>query len=127
MKALGAGARPQVAVSINGHSWRSRVAAMRGRSLVGISAANRAGCGIDAGDMVEVELQLDTAPRVVPLPADLAAALDDAPGARAAFDRLPYGVKRRHVADIEGAKASATRERRIAKLVATVAKTSPRR
>ena len=118
--ALGAGQRPKVAITINGHTWRSRVAAMGGRFIVGISAANRAACGIAEGDQVEAEVQLDTEPRVVPEPPDLAEALDGDPQARAAFDRLAYGLKRKHVQAIEDAKTSQTRQRRISKLITTI-------
>ena len=114
---LGSGKRPKVAITINGHTWRSRVASTGGRFIVGISAANRAASRIAEGDVVAVDLKLDTEPRVVPEPPDLAKALNDDPEARAAFDRLPYGLKRRHVAVIEEAKASEVRQRRIAKLV----------
>jgi hypothetical protein len=120
MKALGSGPRPLIVVTINGHTWRSRVALMRGQRLVGISAANRAASGIAEGDIVGVDVKLDTEPRVVPEPPDLAKALNDDPKARAAFDRLPYGLKRKHVAAIEEAKASEVRQRRITKLVTTV-------
>ena len=120
MKALGSGRRPLIAVTINGHMWRSRVALMRGQCLVGISAANSAASGIAEGDVVEVDLELDTEPRVVPEPPDLAKALNDDPEGRAAFDRLPYGLKRKHVAAIEEAKTSEVRQRRIASLVATM-------
>src|ERR1700744_3692259 len=91
MKDLGPEARPPIAVTINGHTWRSRVALMRGQRLVGISAANRAAARIAEGDAVEVELVLDEAPRVVAEPPDLPEALDARPAARAAFDRLPFG------------------------------------
>ena len=120
MKALGSGPRPLIAVTVNGHMWRSRVALMRGQRLVGISAANRAASGIAEGDVVEVDLKLDTEPRVVPEPPDLAKALNDDPEARAVFERLPYGLKRKHVAAIEEAKTPEVRQRRIAKLVATM-------
>ena len=120
MKALGPGSRPLIAVTINGHTWRSRVALMRGQCLVGISAANRTASGITEGDIVVVDVKLDAEPRVVPEPPDLAKALNDDPKARLAFDRLPYGLRRRHVATIEEAKASETRQRRIAKLVTTM-------
>lgn len=121
MKVLGPQARPPITVTINGHSWRSRVALMRGQRLVGISAANRAAAGIAEGDVVEVELELDEAPREVAEPADLADALDQAPKARAAFDQLPFGLKRKHVADVEKAKSPVVRHRRISKLIATMA------
>jgi antitoxin component of MazEF toxin-antitoxin module len=115
--ALGAGKRPKVAISINGHTWRSRVASKDGRFIVGISAANRAAAGIAPGDEVEVTLELDTEPRVVAEPPDLAAALDADPPVRAAFERLPYGLRRKHLTALEDAKSEATRERRLTKLI----------
>ena len=120
MEALGSQSRPLIVVTINGHSWRSRVALMRGKALVGISAANRAASGIAEGDVVGIDLELDTEPRVVTEPPDLAEALNADPEARAAFDRLAYGLKRKHVTAIEEAKTSATRQRRITKLVTTL-------
>jgi hypothetical protein len=41
VEALAGGKRPTVTITINGHSWRSRVAIMRGRYLLGLSNANR--------------------------------------------------------------------------------------
>src|SRR5262245_11352478 len=118
VEALGAGKRPKVTITINGHSWRSRIAIMRGRYLLGLSNANRGAAGVATGDEVEVEVGLDTEPRVVDEPADFARALDADPAARIAFDRLPYGRKLRQVRDVEGAKRPGTRERRIEKAVA---------
>ena len=115
---LGAGERPPVTIRVNGHSWRSRIAKMRGRYLIGFSKANRAAAGVDTGEEVEVEVELDTEPRVVAEPGDLTRALEGDPVARAAFDRLPPGGRRRHVHAIEGAKKAETRARRIAKAVA---------
>jgi hypothetical protein len=115
--ALGEGKRPKVAITINSHAWRSRIASKGGRYLVGISAAHRAAAGIAEGDDVEVTLQLDTEPREVDEPLDLKEALDGEPTARAAFDRLPFGLRRKHVNDVEAAKAQETRQRRIERLV----------
>lgn len=120
MQALGPDRRPLIAVTINGHTWRSRVALMRGQCLIGISAADRTASGITEGDVVEVEVEPDTAPRIVAEPPDLAQALNDDPAARAAFDRLPYGLKRKHVTSIAAAKSPETRQRRIAGLVTTL-------
>jgi len=117
VESFGAGARPPVAISINGHGWRSRIALKDGKCLVGISAANRGASGISEGDFVEVLIELDEAPRTVAEPADLSEALEKSKRARAAFDGLPFGLKRKHVAAIEDAKSSETRQRRIAKLV----------
>ncbi|MGY1638960.1 YdeI/OmpD-associated family protein [Geodermatophilus sp. SYSU D00742] len=120
VEALGSGRRPAVTVTLAGHSYRSTVATMGGRFLVPLAAENRAAAGVAAGDTVEVDLELDTAPRVVEVPADLARALDAEPEARRRFDALSYSHQRRHVLAVEGAKAAATRERRVAAAVATL-------
>ena len=62
---------------------------------------------------VDVELELDTEPREVVVPADFAAALDAEPAARAFFDGLSYSNKRRFVEPIADAKTPETRQRRI--------------
>jgi hypothetical protein len=117
---LGGGARPPVTITINGHSWRSRVAIMRGRHLLGLSNANRQAADVAIGEEVEVELELDTEPRVVVEPADLTQALNDDPAARAVYDNLSYNHKREHVRAIESAKKPETRQRRIEKAIATL-------
>src|SRR6478736_5694665 len=76
---LGAGKRPPVVVTINGQSYRSSIAVMGGKYMVGVSSANRELTGASAGDTVEVDLEVDTQPRVIELPEDLASALGAAP------------------------------------------------
>ncbi|MCP3757672.1 YdeI/OmpD-associated family protein [Streptomyces sp. TBY4] len=120
MAALGEGSRPPVTITINGHSWRSRIAHLRGRHLIGLSHANRHAAEVEIGEEIEVEVELDTEPRVVVEPADFAEALDEDPAARAAYDSLTYSRKREHVRAIEGAKLPETRRRRIEKAVATL-------
>jgi len=120
VEALGGGARPPVTITINGHCWRSRVAIMRGRHLLGLSNANRKAAGVAIGDEVEVELELDTEPRVVVEPEDFARALDDDPAARASFDRLTDSRKRELLRAIEAAKQPETRRRRIEKAIAAL-------
>jgi hypothetical protein len=94
VEALGAGKRPAVKVTINGYKYRSTVAVMGGVYMVGISAEHRAGAAVAGGDEVDVEMQLDTAPREVTVPADFAAALDAAPEARRTFDGLSSATSR---------------------------------
>ncbi|MGH2872640.1 MAG: YdeI/OmpD-associated family protein [Solirubrobacteraceae bacterium] len=120
VEALGAGKRPRVTITINEHSWRSRVAIMRGRYLLGLSNANRQATGVVTGDEVEIELELDPEPRTVVVPADFARAVDADPTARTAYDRLPDGQRREHVRAIESAKKPETRKRRIEKALAVL-------
>ena len=80
--ALGAGKRPAVTVTINGHTYRSSIAVVSGAFMVGVSAENRAAASVAGGDEVDVELALDTAPREVIVPDDFASALDAEPKAR---------------------------------------------
>jgi hypothetical protein len=114
---LGGGKRPKVTVTINGKTYRSSVASMGGRYLVGVSAEHRALTGVRGGDVVAVTLELDTAPREVEVPADFAAALEVVPEAKAVFARQSYSHQRAHVDAINGAKAPQTRQRRIDKAV----------
>ena len=123
---LGSGKRPAVTVTVNGYSYRSTVASMGGRSMVSLSAEHRAGAGVAGGDEVEVDMELDTAPREVTVPDDLAAALDAEPAARATFDGLSYSNKSWHVLQVTGAKTDETRQRRIAKSVETLRQGRPR-
>jgi hypothetical protein len=120
VEALGSGKRPAVKVTINGYTYRSTVAVMGGAYMVGVNADHRAGAGVAGGDEVDVEMELDTAPREVTVPADLAAALDAEPDARRTFDGLSYSNKSWHVLQVAGAKTDETRQRRIDKSVAVL-------
>ncbi|MCP9623043.1 DUF1905 domain-containing protein [Nocardia otitidiscaviarum] len=116
---FGAGRRAPVLITVNGHSWRSRVAAMRGQLLIGLSAANRAAAGIELGDEIEMELTLDEQPREVDVPDELAAALRKA-NLRKAFDALSYSRRRQHALAVENAKTAPTRQRRIEAVLAAL-------
>lgn len=69
---LGAGKRPPVKVTIKGHTYRSTVAPMGGVFMVGVSAGNREAAGVAGGDTVQVDIELDSAPREVSVPSDFA-------------------------------------------------------
>ena len=117
VEALGAGKRPPVRVTIGPYSYRSTVAPYGGVFMLPLAAEHREAAGVAAGDEVEVELTLDTEPREVTAPEDLAVALDAVPGARRAFDALSYTNRKEIVRAVEEAKAAETRARRIRKAV----------
>lgn len=115
VEALGTGKRPAVTVTIGSYSYRSTVAPMGGKFYLPVSAEHRTAAGIAAGDAIEVELALDTAPREVEIPDDFAAALAGDAAAKGFFDSLSYSDRRRHVLAIAEAKTPETRQRRIVK------------
>jgi hypothetical protein len=114
---LDAGKRVPVTVTVNGYGYRTTVVLMGGRFLVPLSAEHRTAAGVRAGEVVDVDIERDTAPREVTVPADLAEALDAA-GVRAAFDALSYTRRKEYAVAVEGAKKPETRRARIERAVA---------
>ncbi len=115
---LGGGGRPKVAVTVNGFEWRSSIARRGDAYRFGVSAERRAAAGVAAGEVLDVDVVLDTAPRKVEVPADLAAALEAEPAAKAFWDTMSHSTKSWHVLQVTGAKAAETRARRVARTVA---------
>jgi hypothetical protein len=125
--ALEAGLRPPVKVTINGYTYRSTIAPMGGSHWLGLSQEVRRNAGVTAGDVLDIDLEHDTEPRTVEVPADLAAALDAEPAARRTFDGLSYSNRLRYVLSINDAKTPETRQRRIEKSVGELAAGGPKR
>jgi len=111
--ALAAGKKPAVHVRIGEHRYRSTVAAYGGRYLLPVSAEHRNAAGVAAGDELDVELILDTEPREVEVPADLAAALAVDPEAERHFASRSYTVRKELARLVEQAKRPETRQRRV--------------
>jgi hypothetical protein len=118
--ALGKGKRHPVKVSLNGYRYRTTIAVLGGVTLLPLSAENREAAGVKAGDQVEITLELDTEPRTIVVPQDLAAALAKNEKAKTEFDTLSYSARKEFVRQVESARAQETRERRIAKIVANL-------
>src|SRR5215213_9727234 len=97
MAALGSHKRPAVTVSLNGYTYHSTIAAYGDVFMLPLSAEHRTAAGVQANDQVEVTIELDTEPRTVAVPDDLAAALAEQPGATAAFDALAYSRRKEFV------------------------------
>ena len=112
--AVGEGAkRFPVVATVNGYTWRTSVARMGGEFLVGLSRDVRQGAGVEAGDEVEVTIELDTAPRDVEVPQALAAALAADSEARAAFEGMAFTHRKEYARWIAEAKREETRQRRV--------------
>lgn len=115
--ALGSSKKPSVVVTLNGYTYRSTVAVMGGKFMIPVSSEVRSAARVAGGDTLEVEIELDTAPRVLELPEDFALALSGDAVAKAFFEGLSYSNQRRHTLSIEGAKTPETRARRVHKAI----------
>jgi hypothetical protein len=113
--AVGEGAkRFPVVATVNGYTWRTSVARMRGEFLLGLNRAVREAAGVHAGQTVEANIELDTEPREVDVPEALAGALAGDPAASAAFDALAFTHRKEYARWIAEAKREETRQRRVA-------------
>lgn len=127
VEALGGGKHPKVAVTLRDYTYRTSIARMGGLFLIGINKAHRAEAGVQAGDRLTVVVTLDTAPREVELPAELAAAFAEQPSLARFFETLSYTKQKEYVTWIESAKKDTTRDQRVAKTLANLAEGKPLR
>ncbi|MCC6361432.1 MAG: DUF1905 domain-containing protein [Phycisphaerales bacterium] len=106
-------ARVAVVATLNGHSYRTTVAAMDGRYWIPVSRANREAAGVNAGDRVRVSIKADDRPRTITPPKDLAAALKANPVAREVWSKLSFSCRREFATAVEEAKRPETRQKRV--------------
>ena len=116
--ALGGGRRPKVRVTACGYTFRTSIAPMGGVFMMPITNETRARSALVPGELADFDIELDTEPREVAVPADLAAALAVDERARAAFERLSYSNQRRLTLPIEAIKGADARARRVERTVA---------
>jgi hypothetical protein len=119
-EAFGKGRAP-VNVTINRYTFRTTIFCMSGCNFVPVNKANREGAGIAAGDKVAVTMELDTAPRVITVPADFAKALKNDKKATAAWEKLSYTHRKEYVNWITDAKKPENRTRRIIRAAEMIA------
>jgi hypothetical protein len=119
VKKLGAGKRVPVLVTLNGAKYRSTIAVYGGRYYLPARKEVRDAAKLVVGGRARVSLEVDTAPRSVDVPADLARALSAAK-LRPAFDSLSFTQRKEFAEWISSAKRVETRSVRIPKIVAQV-------
>jgi hypothetical protein len=115
---LGGGRRPKVLVTVGPHTWRSSIANMGGTFMLGVSMENRAAAGVAAGEVLDVDITLDTAPRTVDVPDDLTAELEGDESARTAWETWSFTRQKEAVRSLTEAKKPETRARRLEKVLA---------
>jgi hypothetical protein len=114
---LGATKRSPVTVAVGDKGVEARIAVMAGDIVIGLSKAARAALGVEIGQTLDVTLTVDTAPREVTVPPELAAALAANPAAQKAYDALAYSHRKEHAVWVGEAKQQETRDRRAAQAV----------
>jgi len=106
---------PKVQAVIAGTPYRGSLMPMGdGTYCLGVLKSIQESAGVQHGDTVTVQLELDTAPRVVEMPADLAKAIGKDRKSLAAWDKLSFTNKKEMARSLEEAKKPETRERRLA-------------
>jgi hypothetical protein len=117
--------RAPVKVTLNGYTYRSTIASMGDGPCLPLRKSNREAARLEGGETLAVTLELDEAPRVVEVPADLKKALRAAPPAWERWQELSYSHQKEHADALAQAKKPETRARRIAAAVAMVRVRNP--
>src|SRR4029077_1272513 len=116
---LGLKGMPRIQAVIAGTPYRGSLMPMGdGTYCLGVLKSIQEAAGVGLGDRITVLLELDTAPRTVETPADLAVALARDTKASAAWEKLSFTNKNEIVRSLLEAKKPETRERRLAAAVA---------
>lgn len=117
VEGLRGGKHPKIVATVNAFTFRTSIASNGGRYMFGLSADRRKEADVQVGEIYDIDVELDTAPREVEVPGDFADALEQDPAAKAFWDTLSYSNKSWHALQITGAKKAETRAARIEKSV----------
>ena len=111
---LGLKGMPKIQAVIAGQPYRGSLMPMGdGTYCLGVLKSIQEAAGVGFGDTVDVELALDTTPRVVEPPPDLARALARDKRMAASWEKLSFTNKKEMAFSLTGAKKPETRERRL--------------
>lgn len=109
----GARGRVSIRATFDDHPYQGSIVPMGGMHILGLPKAIREAIGKSIGDRVRVVVQHDTEPRTVQVPDLLRRALVKDARAHRAFEALSHTRRKEIARHIDGAKKSATRERRL--------------
>ena len=116
---LGLKGMPKIHAVIAGQPYRGSLMPMGdGTYCLGVLKSIQDAAGVGFGDTVAIELEVDTAPRLVEPPADLAKAMAKDKKMSAAWEKLSFTNKKEMARSLEEAKRPETRERRLTAILA---------
>ena len=111
---LGLKGMPKVKAVIAGQPYRGSLMPMGdGTYCLGVLKSIQEAAGVGQGDSITVQLELDTEPRTVAVPPDLARALAKDKKAAAAWEKLSFTNRKEIARSLEESKKAETRERRL--------------
>ena len=117
-RAAGVKGAPKVVARFNGIEYRGSLMGVGdGSFCLGVLKTIREALRVPVGAALQVELELDGAPRTVEVPPDLQAALEKSPSAAAAWSRLSYTGRKEMARSIDEARRPETRIRRLEQAV----------
>ena len=114
--------RVPIVVTVNGVKYRTTVSVYGGRYFFPMRRAIREQAGVAANGMVKVTIEPDLAVRTIEAPRDLQLAMRKSAPAQASWKKWSYTHRKEMVDWITSAKRPETRERRVGKAVAMLAK-----
>jgi hypothetical protein len=126
VQALGGKGRIPVDATFGGIPYRGSIVRMGGTSVLGVLKGIIEQLGVDAGDPLEVTVELDTRERTVEPPAELAAAIKSEPQLGAAWTALSFTARKELARSIEEARKPETRARRVEKALEQLRTKAPR-
>lgn len=116
---LGLKGMPRIQAVIAGQPYRGSLMPMGdGTYCLGVLKSIQAAAGVGFGDTVEVSLEVDTAPRVVEPPPDLARVIEGDKKMSASWEKLSFTNKKEMARSLEEAKKPETRERHLKAAIA---------
>jgi Bacteriocin-protection, YdeI or OmpD-Associated/Domain of unknown function (DUF1905) len=119
--ALGGRGRIPVRASFNGVPYRGSIVRMGGVMMLGVTKAIMAEAAAGPGDLLDIVVENDEAPREVEVPQELSKALKRNPAAAAVWDGVSFSHRREYVGYIVEAKREETRARRVEKTIRELA------
>jgi uncharacterized protein YdeI (YjbR/CyaY-like superfamily) len=116
LKKIGGNRRAPLKITVNNYTYQSTATGMNGKCLVVFPKKDREEAGVDSGDTVKVELELDSGYREVIIPNELKKALKFK-GLSEKFENLTYSKRKEFARQVSDAKSLDTKERRIEKII----------
>ncbi|UII22268.1 YdeI/OmpD-associated family protein [Fulvivirga ligni] len=114
---FGAGKKPPVSITLQGYTYQTTVGVMAGKYLIPLNSSHRKHVDVNGGENIEVDVQLDTAPREVEIPSALKGEFKNNKVAADFYENLSPSYKNKIATLIDSAKTDETRNKRVAKVM----------